>query len=94
MSFSENILEIMSDTPETGSGKDMIEIEYSKDDIMIAFNYKYLLDAIKNMETKEIKMEISTPGAASIITEKLENEAAERDYLCLIMPVQVRRNEG
>lgn len=94
MGFSENILEIMSDTPETGSGKDMIEIDYSKDDIMIAFNYKYLLDAVKNMETKEIKMEISTPSAASIITEKLEDEAAERDYLCLIMPVQVRRNEG
>ena len=90
LSFLEDTLEIMSDAPEAGCGKDIIEIDYKKDDLTIAFNYRYLLDAIKNMESKEIKIEVSTPSAASIFTEKLEDEERERDYLCLVMPVQVR----
>ena len=90
LNFLEDTLEIVSDAPEAGCGKDIIEIDYKKDDLTIAFNYRYLLDAIKNMESKEIKMEISTPSAASIFAEKLEDEERERDYLCLVMPVQVR----
>ena len=90
LSFLEDTLEIVSDAPEAGCGKDIIEIDYKKDDLTIAFNYRYLLDAIKNMESKEIKMEVSTPSAATIFTEKLEDEERERDYLCLVMPVQVR----
>ncbi len=89
--FTKDSLEICTDTPEAGSGRDTLEIEYDFEEIAIAFNYKYVLDALKNMESKNIKIEIATALSASIIKEQLENIELENNYVCLIMPVQVRK---
>lgn len=89
-SFSKDTLEICTDTPESGSGRDTLEIEYDFEEITIAFNYKYVLDALKNMETKNIKLEFATPLSASVIKEEQKNREEENNYVCLIMPVQVR----
>ena len=54
--------------------------------MLTAFNYKYILDALKNMESKNIEIEISDVLAASIF--KPQND--ENNYICLIMPVKVQ----
>ena len=83
--FSANQLEIMADTPEAGRSKDYIDIEYNFDDMLTAFNYKYVLDALKNMDSKNIEIEISDVLAASIFKPQDD----EGNYICLIMPVKV-----
>jgi len=84
--FTQGQLEIMADTPEAGRSKDYIDIEYEFDDMLTAFNYKYVLDGLKNMETKNIEIEISDVLAASIF--KPQND--KNNYICLIMPVKVQ----
>lgn len=84
--FVANQLEIMADTPEAGRSKDYIDIEYNFDDMLTAFNYKYVLDALKNMDSKNIEIEISDVLAASIFKPQ-DNEG---NYICLIMPVKVQ----
>ena len=84
--FALNQLEIMADTPEAGKSKDYIDIEYSYDDMLTAFNYKYVLDALKNMDSKNIEIEISDVLAASIFKPQDE----QSNYICLIMPVKVQ----
>ena len=84
--FALNQLEIMADTPEAGKSKDYIDIEYSYDDMLTAFNYKYVLDALKNMDSKNIEIEISDVLAASIFKPQDE----QNNYICLIMPVKVQ----
>lgn len=84
--FTQGQLEIMADTPEAGRSKDYIDIEYEFDDMLTAFNYKYVLDGLKNMETKSIEIEISDVLAASIF--KPQNDKS--NYICLIMPVKVQ----
>ena len=79
-------MEIMADTPEAGKSKDFIDVEYDFDDILIAFNYKYVLDGLKNMDSKNIEIEISDVLAASIFKPQDDKE----DYICLIMPVKVQ----
>ena len=79
-------LEIMADTPEAGKSKDYIDIEYDFDDMLIAFNYKYVLDGLKNMDSKNIEIEVSDVLAASIFKPQDDKE----DYICLIMPVKVQ----
>ena len=79
-------LEIMADSPEAGKSKDYIDVEYDFDDILIAFNYKYVLDGLKNMDSKNIEIEISDVLAASIFKPQDDKE----DYICLIMPVKVQ----
>ena len=84
--FITNQLEIMADTPEAGKSKDYIDIEYSYDDMLTAFNYKYVLDGLKNMDSKNIEIEISDVLAASIFKPQDD----EGNYICLIMPVKVQ----
>ncbi len=88
--FENNSLEISTDTPESGSGKDFLDIEYSYENLLIAFNYKYVLDSLKNMDSKNVKIEMSTNLSASIFKPEAENEEEDNNYICLIMPVQVR----
>lgn len=79
-------LEIMADTPEAGKSKDYIDVEYDFDDMLIAFNYKYVLDGLKNMDSKNVEIEVSDVLAASIFKPQGDKE----DYICLIMPVKVQ----
>ena len=84
--FTSNQLEIMADTPEAGKSKDYVDITYESDDMLTAFNYKFVLDALKNMDSKNIEIEISDVLAASIFKPQDD----EGDYICLIMPVKVQ----
>ena len=89
--FDENSLEISTDTPESGSGKDFLDIEYAYENLLIAFNYRYVLDSLKNMDSKNVKVEMSTNLSASIFKPEAESEEEDNNYICLIMPVQVRQ---
>ena len=83
--FILNQLEIMADTPDAGRSKDYIDIEYDSNEMLTAFNYKYVLDGLKNMDSKNVEIEISDVLAASIFKPQDDNG----DYICLIMPVKV-----
>ena len=84
--FKQGQLEIMADTPEAGRSKDYIDIEYDFDEILTAFNYKYVLDGLKNMESKNVEIEISDTLAAAIFKPQDEKD----NYICLIMPFKVQ----
>ena len=88
--FENNGLEISTDTPESGSGKDFLDIEYDYENLLIAFNYKYVLDSLKNMDSKNVKIEMCTNLSASIFKPEAEDNEEDNNYICLIMPVQVR----
>lgn len=84
--FSENKLVLSADTPDSGASEDEFEIDYKeKEELKIAFNYRYVLDSLKNMETTEVKIGLNSSLSATVL--KPNNE---EDYICLIMPVQIR----
>ena len=53
---------------------------------ILAFNYKYVLDGLKNMDSKNVEIEISDVLAASIFKPQDD----KNNYICLIMPVKVQ----
>ncbi len=84
--FKENKLILSADTPDSGKSEDEIDIDFpEKEELKIAFNYKYVLDSLKNMETEEVKIGLNSSLSATVL--KPNNE---EDYVCLIMPVQIR----
>ena len=89
-SFNQNSLELSTDSPDAGSGKDFIDVDSNFNEIIIAFNYKYVLDSLKNMDTKKVKIEIATSLSATLFKPSDEDETKNDSYVCLIMPVQVR----
>lgn len=83
--FDDNKLLLKADTPEIGDSMDLIEVEYAEEELIIAFNYKYILDSLRIMESEKVKIELGGSLSATLFKPDSED-----DYLCLIMPVQIR----
>ncbi|MCR5265530.1 MAG: DNA polymerase III subunit beta [Cyanobacteria bacterium RUI128] len=85
LNFTHNNLTLMADTPESGNSEDQLDITYGGEDISIAFNYRYLLDGLKNIDSENMIICMNTNLSATVI--KPDNE---EDFIYLIMPVQIR----
>lgn len=79
-------LVLAANTPEQGDSKDVVPVEYNGEEpLQIAFNYKFLLDALKVIESDDVRMETNGALAPTVFRAKdVDN------YLCLVMPVQVK----
>ncbi len=85
LEFSENRLKLTADTPDSGKSEEELAINYSGEELVIAFNYKFVLEALKNMECEEVNIGLNTSLSATVFRPN-----CEEDFVCLIMPVQIR----
>lgn len=85
MLFSDNELTLSADTPDSGKSEDKIDIEYTSEELLIAFNYKFVLDALRIMESEEVIVGLNASLSATVLRPN-----SEEDFICLIMPVQIR----
>ncbi len=83
--FGENTLFLKADTPDAGLGEDSFAIEYTDEELTIAFNYRYILDSLKIMESEKVQI-----GLGGSLSATLFKPVSDDDYLCLIMPIQIR----
>lgn len=87
-SISENELKVRAVNNEYGTDADeTIECSFTEsDEFEIAFNGKYLLEAIQHFENEMLMFDFSTPLKASIIRPSEQNE--NEDLMMLVMPVR------
>ena len=78
--FKDNQLNLTTKTVDVGTAKDSFDITFGGE-IVIGFNYRFVLEAIKAMDTDEIVICMNKPTSACLI---------QGDFTCLIMPVQIR----
>lgn len=83
--FADNKLLLKADTSDAGSSMDLVEVEYKEEELIIAFNYKYVLEALKIMDSEKIRIDLSSSLSATLF--KPNND---ENYICLVMPVQIR----
>ncbi len=84
LDIRDNILDISSNS-EIGNIDENIPVMQTGDNLLIAFNAKYISDVLRSIEDKEIKMEFNTPISPCLIVKPGSTE-----YHYLILPVQVR----
>ena len=61
---------------------------YQGDDMEIGFNSRFLQEMLSNFDSETVKIEMSAPNRAGIITPA-ENENESEDLLMLLMPVML-----
>ena len=83
--FADNEVVLNADTPDSGKSEQKVEAEYTAEPLTIAFNYRYLLEALKNIDCDEVKIGLNTSLSATILQPN-----SDADFVCLIMPVQLR----
>ena len=83
--FTEDKLILRADTPDSGASEESFDIDYKNEDMTIAFNYKYVIEGLKNMDQDEVKIEMNTNLSPTVFRPN-----SDEDYISLIMPVQIR----
>jgi len=73
------------DAKDVGSGREIIAIQFSGDSMEIAFNVKYLMESLRNINTQEVQMQLNT-ATSPVVLQPLGGAKATH----LIMPVQLR----
>ena len=70
-------------------GNERMKCQYNGEDLMIAFNARFLIEMLNAADSDEINMELSTPTKAGIIkpTDLDENE----EMLMLVMPLMLNQ---
>jgi len=63
---------------------------YDGDDLEIGFNSRFLLEMLSNLDADEIKLSMSEPSRAGLLTPAVQDNAHE-DILMLVMPVMLNR---
>lgn len=80
-------VKLSANSPDYGNAADEIDADYNGDDLEIAFNYKYLSEALRSLQTDKILLELE--ASLSPIILKID-EKVSYDYTYLVMPVQLR----
>ncbi|HWR89775.1 MAG TPA: DNA polymerase III subunit beta [Dissulfurispiraceae bacterium] len=70
--------------PDMGEAKDEIAVSYGAEPMTIAFNARYILDALNVMSADNVMLRLNDPLSSTILTEE-----GRDDYRCLIMPMRL-----
>ncbi len=70
--------------------KDRLTCSYEGDDLEIGFNSKFLMEMLNNIDTEEVKIEMSAPNRAGILIP-VNSENKNEDILMLVMPVMLNK---
>ena len=82
--IKENKLYFSSKIPELGEFKEDIDVAYDEEEISIALNPQYILDALKNMEEETLNLKIS-----KFLEKNVAIIAIADTFMCIVMPMEL-----
>ena len=90
LNFSDSNLIIEANTPELGEAEEEIAIETSSsEEVSIGINAQFLLETLKEIDSFSLKCRIT--GQMSPVTFIPEDDS---NYISVIMPIQIKSNQG
>ncbi|HEX6538810.1 MAG TPA: DNA polymerase III subunit beta [Candidatus Dormibacteraeota bacterium] len=84
MQVGEGTLTLRAQTAEVGDDEAPLTATVQGDDVQIAFNARYVLDALSVLDSDEVQLSFNGALHPGVI-----RPAGRDDYLCIIMPVRV-----
>jgi DNA polymerase-3 subunit beta len=84
MNIGKDRINITTNTPGVGEASEDVEVSMEGSDISIAFSPGYILDALKNIDTEEVNLQLTSELGPSVIRPE-----GPEDYLCIVMPMRL-----
>ena len=78
------VMTLVAESPDVGKAEEELEVEMEGEEMEIAFNARYLLEALDAMGTERIRMELTGPHSAGAIRPE-----GDETYLYVLMPMQI-----
>lgn len=79
----EGALRVSTNSQDFGEAKDELDVELTAP-VQIAFNVKYLMEAVRAVDTENVRIHLRDATSAGVVRSD-----DETDYLCLIMPMRM-----
>ena len=86
--FGDHEIRVMCATA-LGKAEDICPVDGSGNDVVVGFNNRYLLDALKAAPADNIKININTGSSPCVITPEDESD----QFLYMILPVRLKAGE-
>jgi DNA polymerase-3 subunit beta len=83
LKIENNTLEILSEDFELGENSSTLEAKIEGEPVQISFNYKFILDGLNRVKTKNVIFELQGASGAGVI--KAEDL---KDYIYVVMPIK------
>ncbi|MHB8718967.1 MAG: DNA polymerase III subunit beta [Candidatus Dormibacteria bacterium] len=80
----DNMLTLVAQTAEVGDDEAPLSASVNGEDVQIAFNARYMLDALNVLDSEEVQLSFNGALQPGVI-----RPSGRDDYLCIIMPVRV-----
>ena len=84
MSVDAEQMTITSSSPDVGTGREIIACATEGDKLNVAFNAKYILDILKNIDAEQVELAMNTSLSPVCVTSE-----EEKDYIYIVTPVRV-----
>ena len=81
LDISKNCLTLFKESPEFGEVKEELDALYDAENLSIAFNPTYLLDALKAVKSEDVELELSGADKPGVIRQD--------GFLYMVLPMQV-----
>lgn len=75
---------VITSNSEIGDVHEELEVEHEGDDLLIAFNVKYIIDAVRAIDDEQVAMRFNS-GVSPCVIAPLEGDS----YLYLVLPVRI-----
>lgn len=87
LGIESNRLELTATGTDGSRAEDELPVSYDGEAMEIGFNYTYLLDVLKNIESDTVQLSMKDPQSAALISPA--DGGKGDDLLCLLMPLRL-----
>ena len=84
LNLSNGELKITANNPEQEEAEEIVDVNYSGDDLEIGFNVAYLIDVLNALTTEEVQVTLSDSNSSALI-----QNAGDDSALYVIMPMRL-----
>ena len=88
LAFSPGQLVLEAGTGDEAQAEEILEAEFSGDDLSIAFNPQYLLDGLAAIDSDTVRISFTEPGKPALLTGKPGPDGAP-EFRYLLMPIRL-----
>lgn len=78
-------LKLTANTPDVGLAEEEVPLVFDGDPLKVAFNGKYLVDALTVLDCDEVELELQDESRSAVL-----RPVESRDYRYVVMPVRLR----
>lgn len=81
-------VKVLANAPSLGENLSQVEAKIDGDDQRVAFNFRFLVDLLSNLETDQVVIEMQEPLKPVVF-----KNPGDKDFLHIIMPVKIQEEE-